>query len=469
MLDELFGDKNRLAIINWQKATALKNDNNHVSTSTEYVLVYARHEDQATTSSLDRTAAQNRRYSNPDNDPKQDWREGPLHVRTWVAKDDYAIQSPFTGELHYPIGKTAWRHPKRHIKSWLEEWGAVYVERDLKDDHAKALVLKDGFSDDVRDAAEKVLEAGPWPFIWFGRKGDGIPRKKIYLAQVKQGKIPETFWSADDMATPGLTPDDLGSASWGYKESGRSSDGANELAAIVGADHGFETVKPLKLFQKIIQIWCPPEGVVLDPFAGSGTTGHAVLTLNAESDANRNFILIEQGRPEKGDSYAKTLMADRMRRIVTGEWVNRHESALNGGFRFVTLDKKVDAEALLQMEREEMVDTVIASYFDASQRRGNGLVAFEDEDYEFLVARNSDGEGFFLVWGGADANTDFTEEVYERCAEEAARAGLKPIYHVYARFNLYQTDNVRFYQIPDRILADFGLDIRSEPFAEDPA
>jgi adenine-specific DNA-methyltransferase len=140
---------------------------------------------------------------------------------------------------------------------------------------------------------------------------------------------------------------------------------------------------------------------------------------------------------------------------------------LDGGFRFVTLDKKVDAEALLQMERDEMVDTVIASYFDATQRRGNGLVAFPDPEYDYLVAKNSEGEGFFLVWGGADANTDFTEEVYERCAAEAAQAGLKPVYHVYARFNLYQTDNVRFYQIPDRILADFGLDIRSEPFAED--
>ena len=145
MLDELFKEENRLAIINWQKATALKNDNNHVSTSTEYVLVYAKDEARAATGLLDRTALQNSRYSNPDNDPRDLWREGPLHVRTWSAKDDYQIQSPLTGEPHYPPGKSAWRHPKRDIKRWLEQWGTKYVEKDIDDGHAPALVLASGF------------------------------------------------------------------------------------------------------------------------------------------------------------------------------------------------------------------------------------------------------------------------------------------------------------------------------------
>ncbi len=65
-------------------------------------MVYANDEARAETQALERTASQNSRYSNPDDDPRMDWREGPLHARTWVAKDDYAIQSPFTGELHYP-------------------------------------------------------------------------------------------------------------------------------------------------------------------------------------------------------------------------------------------------------------------------------------------------------------------------------------------------------------------------------
>jgi adenine-specific DNA-methyltransferase len=471
MLDEkeLFGEENRLAIINWQKATALKNDNNHVSTSTEYVLVYAKDESRARTGSLERTASQNSRYSNPDNDPRDLWREGPLHARTWVAKDDYAIQSPFTGELHYPPGKSAWRHPKRNIKVWLEEWGSAYDERDLRDGHAPALMLTDGFSKKAQNAAKRVLNKGHWPFIWFGRAGDGIPRKKIYLAEVKSGKIPETFWAVDDPINDDLPPDELGSTSWAYKDSGRSSDGASELTAIVGEDHGFETVKPLKLFKKLMTIWCPPDGLVLDPFAGSGTTGHAVLDLNAKDGIARRFILVEQGRPDRGDSYARSLTADRLQRIVSGDWKSEKRAPLSGGYRFSTLDKKVDAEALLNMERKDLADTIIASHFDAATRKRDALVRISSNPaYKYLVACNNESEGFFLIWNGTRGNIDFTEETYEACAKEAKKAGLTARYHVYARLYRFQTSNVVFYQIPDRILMDFGLDLRGEPYHDVP-
>ncbi len=116
-----------------------------------------------------------------------------------------------------------------------------------------------------------------------------------------------------------------------------------------------------------------------------------------------------------------------------------------------------------------MVDTVIGSHFDAKRRRGDQLIRVQhpERSYRYLVARDTSHEGFFLVWDGADHNTDLTEDVYEACAEEAEHARLKPSpYHIYARLYRYQTDGVVFYQIPDRILADFGLDLSSEPFAE---
>jgi adenine-specific DNA-methyltransferase len=469
MLDEIFKG-NRIAIINWQKSTALKNDNGHVSASTDYVLVYAKDRDRAKSRLLPRDDIQNSRYSNPDGDLDGVWREGQLHVRTWVAKDDYGIQSPFTGEIHYPPGKSAWRHPKRDIKMWLEEWGSEYVAKDLKDDHAPALVLRNDATAKARKAAEGKLKKDVWPFIWFGRKGDGVPRKKIHLKDVKAGKIPDTFWSKESFQFDDLGPDELGSTAWAYTESGRSSDGAAELTAIVGEDHGFETVKPLKLFRKLITVWCPPGGLILDPFAGSGTTGHAVLELNHDIDDDRRFILVEQGRPDRGDSYARTLTADRLRRVINGKWAQGGHDALGGGFVFRELTKQVDARALLQMEREEMVDTVIASYFDAARRRGANLSRYNDDKFSYLVAKNSDDEGFYLVWGGAKGNTDLTEDVYEACVAEGALAGLKPTYHVYARYNLFSTEGVQFYQIPDRILADFGLDVRTESYDdEDPA
>jgi adenine-specific DNA-methyltransferase len=113
------------------------------------------------------------------------------------------------------------------------------------------------------------------------------------------------------------------------------------------------------------------------------------------------------------------------------------------------------------MERDEMVDTVIASHHDANRRRGPSLITVDDPSYRYLVARNADGHGFYLVWGGPTQNTDLTEDVYEACVAEGEKGGLEPVYHVYARYNLFGTEDVRFYRIPDQILIDFGLDLRT--------
>ncbi|WP_370501339.1 site-specific DNA-methyltransferase [Mycolicibacterium sp. jd] len=481
LLDELFGAANRLAIINWEKASAPRNDKRHVASATEYVLVYAKDAERAATGALPRSEASLGRYANPDGDPRGNWREHDLTARTPSPKDQYGIQSPFDGTIHYPAGHRSWAHPKRNIKRWVEEWGVEYAETDIGDGRPPALMVKGGkalpFAGNgerprtrpgsvpraASKAANKVLERGNWPFVWWGLTGTGGPRPKKYLEAVRKGIVPTTYWASDDYEEPL----GLGSTSWDWEQSGLSQTGIKELSARVGNDHGFETVKPLQLMAKIIQIWCQPDGIVLDPFAGSGTTGEAVLLLNASSEAARRFILVEQGRPERGDSYAKTLTADRLRRVVSGDWANGNGVALGGGFEFRSLTKQVDAPALLAMEREEMVDTVIASYFDASRRRGSNLIRVHDSTYAYLVAHNADDEGFYLVWGGIGQNTDLTEDVYEACVAEGQKAELKPVYHIYSRFNLFTTSGVHWYQIPDRILADFGLDVRTESYTDE--
>lgn len=480
MLDEIFGEQNRLAIINWQKSYSPRSDKEHVSTATEYVLVYAKDEERAKTSLLPRSEAMDSRYRAPDGDSRI-WTSGDLSAGKGATNQPmvYAIQSPFTGELHYPPANCCWRLAQRELKSALEGWGVKYALKDLDDAPARAraagvapsrvqpgvkgLVIAGDLAE-AKAAAEKAYAAGPWPRVYFlGKNGTGRPRLKRYLEDVKRGVVPTTFWADDDFL-PDLA---LGSVSWEHEQSGHSQTGVDELTAIVGREHGFKTVKPLRLFRKIIQMWCPDGGTVLDPFAGSGTTGHAVLALNESTGTDRRFVLVEQGRPERGDSYARSLTADRLRRIVLGDWANGKGRPLPGGFEFRQLTKRVDAEALLQMEREEMIDTVVSSYFDSSRRRGPNLVRCGDPSYSHLVAKNSEDEGFYLVWDGPNQNTDFTEEVWEACVLEGERAGLKPTYHVYARFNLFPTTGVHFYQIPDRILADFGLDVRTDSYAED--
>lgn len=482
MLDELFGG-DRLAVINWQKASAPKNDKNHVASTTEYVLVYAKDVSQSRTQRLERDEMSFSRYKNPDNDPKGRWREHDLTARTPAAKDQYGIQSPFTGAIHYPSGTRSWAHPKRNIKAWLEEWDVKYEERDIRDGRSRALMVRGGQAVDAerqddqqrlrvvvgtvpataKRAATKRLAAGAWPFVWWGFDGTGGPRPKKYLEAIRKGFVPTTYW-ADDKDEDPL---ELRSTSWEWEQSGLSQSGVKELTAIVGPGHGFETVKPLQLFMKLIRIWCPPAGAVLDPFAGSGTTGHAVQLLNADADVERHFLLIEQGSPEKGDPYARTLTRERLQRAFSGEWRTEKRDPLGGGYTFKRLSGKIDGAAVLRMARADMRDTVIFSHYNEGKRRDN-LVPVDDESFHYLVAVNTENEGFFLVWDGPERNTDLTKNVYSAIVEEAKKAELAlGRYHVYARRWVYQRKTTSFYQIPDHILASFGLDIRSEPFASD--
>jgi adenine-specific DNA-methyltransferase len=486
MLDELFGEENRLAIINWQKSYSPRSDNRHVSTATEYVLVYAKEERLAKTGLQPRTASMDARYRNPDGD-----------LRVWKGENFsgpkafthqgmvYGIQSPFTGVVHYPPSGKCWRGPQTDALRWLSDWGVDYELRTIDDAATRAAIIgvPAGQARNVKavmlktervaaqTAAQSRLSSGDWPRLLFGLDGQGRPQQKKYLEDVKQGRVPMTYWADDDVDSGEhiIEPDVLGDISWDHEESGHSQSGVNELTAVVGPGHGFETVKPMKLITKIIQIWCPPGGTILDPFAGSGTTGHAVLKLNHDQGSDRRFILVEQGRPDSGDSYAKTLTVDRLQRAISGKWKNKEHPPLGGGFTFKTLEKKVDAKTLLLMERDEMIDTVIASHSSTGNRRNAVLIPLdgEKEPFSYLVAKNASREGIYLVWSGGESNTDLTEDVYEAITEEAKTAELADVYHVYSRRNLIVTDDVIWYQIPDRILSDFGLDIRTESFTEE--
>ena len=481
LLDDMFDESNRIGIINWQKSYAPRNDQKHLSTATEYVLVYAKNLDRAKTGLLPRTEAMNSRYLSPDGDPDL-WKPGDLTAQGDTSHPTmvYAVQSPFTGELHYPSDGRHWGSEKRRMKVWLELWGSQYAERDLKDGHPKALVIKGApisneakFKPDnpalvaAREAAERIRAAGNWPAAHGRDEGQGTFGMKKYLKNVKQGIVPTTFWSDDDYEEPF----EIGSTSWEHEQSGHSQAGINELSAIMGRDHAFDTVKPLRLFKKIIQIWCPSKGVILDAFAGSGTTGHATLELNAESGSGRTFLMIEQGRPEKGDPYARGLTAERVRRAISGIRVDkagkksRKAEPLPGGFRFARLTQKVDRDAVLALEREEMVDLLLTSHWDQSERSAAYLRRLPAGDCKYLFAISPRNEGFFLVWTGPGGPTVIDRTTYRAIVEEAQEAKLTPPFHVYARTMNYSGPHVEFYQIPDRILEKLGFNEATTPFS----
>lgn len=345
------------------------------------------------------------------------------------------------------------------MKAMVEEWGSTYVSRNLGDGKADALVIE-GSLDQAKLKATARLAAGPWPIGYWTSNGLGGFAIKSYLKEVRQGILPMTYWADEDYESPEI----LGATSWDHEQSGHNQTGINELNAIIGRGHKFETVKPLKLFWKIIQLWCPPNGVVLDPFAGSGTTGHAVLLLNATTGSRRRFVLVEQGRPDKGDAYARSLTANRIKRAITGEWASGNGTPLGGGFEFRVLTTQIDARTVLSMKKDELVDVVITSHWETSNRSSPNLIRIEDSTFTYLVGKDQQGQGYFIIWNNGGPVGQLDANTYNLVLQDAKKAKLKPPYNVYARYEVYQSENVRFFKIPDKILSHLGLNENSDPY-----
>jgi adenine-specific DNA-methyltransferase len=481
LMDEIFSEDNRIGIINWQKSYSPKNDTGGkrggLSSATEYVLIYAKDSSRAKTGLLARTEAMNARYTNQDSDPEGEWASSDAAAPEYRKTGTFAIQSPFTGKLYYPSGNPMnnhWRLEAKEMKKLLEGWNSIYVYKQLDDAcEAKAIVLKDcqfnGNKPDLSSpaviAASKNAQArlaeNNWPALIFTDSGEGGPRLKKHLNKIKKGKVPLTYWADEDYDTPL----EIESQSWDHEESGHSQTGINELDAVVGKGHDFKTVKPLRLIKKIIQLWCRPDGIVLDPFAGSGTTGHAVLELNQATESNRRFILIEQGNTEKGDHYARSLTAERVRRVVTGDWAIGKRDSVPGGFRFIELKReKIDAEAVNALAREEMIDLLLTSYWDKAEKAKSYLRRLPAGQHRYLFAVNTKDEGFFLIWDSPDSPSILNREAFKGIVEEAKKAKLASRYHVYASIAPYTGTGIEFYKIPDKVLEHIGFNQRSDSF-----
>lgn len=128
--------------------------------------------------------------------------------------------------------------------------------------------------------------------IWWGKDGNNVPAPKIFLSEVADGVVPQTFWS--------------------YEEVGHTQDAKKEIKTIFTGETPFDTPKPVRLIERILQIASDPDSIILDSFAGSGTTAHAVLNMNKADGGNRKFILVEM------IDYADSITAERVKRVIDG-------------------------------------------------------------------------------------------------------------------------------------------------------
>jgi len=234
LCDEIFGGSNFVNNIIWQKKYSPQNDARYFSDAHDFIVCYTKDKKKWKRNLLPRTAKQNDRYKVYDNDPRGVWMPGDLSVKTYNSKTDYPIVTPSGRKVMPPAGR-CWCVSRERLQEMIN---------------------------DNR--------------IWFGKDRNNTPLIKRFLSEVQDGIVPVTLWLRDDV--------------------GDNNEAKRDLKNIFGKDVApFVTPKPSRLIERILQIGSKKDSIILDSFAGSGTTAQAVLNINKKDGGNRNFVLIENG------------------------------------------------------------------------------------------------------------------------------------------------------------------------------
>ncbi|WP_395856338.1 site-specific DNA-methyltransferase [Cystobacter fuscus] len=205
----------------------------------------------------------------------------------------------------------------------------------------------------------------------------------------------------------------------------------------------FPHSKPVELIERLIAATGNTDALVLDPFAGSGTTAHAVLRLNARDGGMRRFILIEEGNKE--DAYCRTLTAPRITAAIKSE-------KLHGGFSFERTGKRLNKAAILELEREALANLILQT---DSTGLGRGLTRVAGT---YVIGSNSRNEAICLYWNGKSGST-VNSSILRDMYKEAAALKLNRPLRVYGSVcEVGETESFRFCQIPDELLLALQLD-----------
>lgn len=289
LCDEVFGRQNFIANVIWQKIFAPKSSARHLSASHDHVLVFAKDASKWERNLQPRTDTQDQRYKNPDGDPRGLWVSDNLTARNPYSSGLYPITCPSGRVIDGPPKGTYWRISKATFEQ---------LDQDNR--------------------------------IWWGKDGDNMPRLKRFLTDVQQGVVPQTIWH--------------------HTEVGNTQEAKKEvLPYSTGVEDIFTTPKPERLLKRILEIATKPGDLVLDSFAGSGTTGAVAHKMG------RRWILIELG------DHAETHIVPRLRKVIEGNDPGGITELMDwkggGGFRYYRL-----APSLL--ERDQWDNWVISKQFN---------------------------------------------------------------------------------------------------------
>lgn len=262
LLDEVFGCSNFIAEFVWQKADSPRGDAQRVSVDQDVILCYAA-SGSTVMNRMERTAADNARFSNPDGDSKGVWfsdnRSAPTNVMSWQHPSTFAIQHPISGEMIYPAKGGCWRFGRERLLESLNEY-AEYASGDV--DIAARVANTSLRSDQVRsDIPDLVLV-------------DPASAAQCARTRIDDGNWPEFFVTATSFGRKSYPPNEGQPARswWPNDQVGHNREAKSEIKALFSGATPFSTPKPERLLERIIHIGSNPGDIVLDVFAGSGTT-----------------------------------------------------------------------------------------------------------------------------------------------------------------------------------------------------
>ncbi len=287
LCDDVFGRRNFIASVIWRKNYAPKSSAKHFSVDHDYILIYAKDNDKWHPNPMPRSEKQDKAYKNFDNDPRGLWRPNNLAARNFYSKGTYSITCPSGRVIDGPPAGSYWRVSK-----------------------------------------EKFMELDRDGRIWWGKDGNNVPAPKIYLNEVKQGVVPQTYWDYDDV--------------------GHTQEAKKEIVILFGEDI-FATPKPERLLHRVLTLATNPGDLVLDSFAGSGTTGAVAHKMG------RRWIMVELGE------HCHTHIIPRLQKVINGEDKGGVTKAVTwkggGGFRYYRI-----ASSLL--EKDQFGNWVISKEFN---------------------------------------------------------------------------------------------------------
>ena len=392
LCDEVFGRKNFVANVIWQKKYSPQNDAKWLSDSHDHILIYAKNKEIWRPNPLPRTSEMDARYKNPDNDPRGPWKPADLSVKTYSESTDYEIITPSGRKVRPPESRC---------------WGI---------------------------SKERLKELTANNRIWFGKTGNNVPSLKIFLSEVQQGTVAKTIWEREEV--------------------GDNQDAKKEVKQF-NPDDVFDTPKPEHLLLRIMQLATSKGDLVLDSFAGSGTTGAVAHKMG------RRWIMVELGE------HCHTHIIPRMQKVINGEDKGGITEAVGwkggGGFRYYRL-----APSLL--EKDHFGNWIISKQYNGAMLaeaicKLEGFI-YAPSETEYWQHGSSTENDFIYV-----TTQTLTREQLQKLSDEVGESrSLLVMCGAFRAKNLADFSNLTVKKIPKAVLNrcewgkdDYSLEIKNLP------